>query len=40
MTGGLIAASFGLRSVFMVTAAILLLIAAYLPFGLRKPRGS
>jgi MFS transporter, DHA1 family, multidrug resistance protein len=37
LTGGLIAASFGLRSVFIVTAVILLAIAAYLPFGLRKP---
>ena len=35
LTGGLIAASLGLRSVFLVTAVILLAIAAYLPFGLR-----
>jgi MFS transporter, DHA1 family, multidrug resistance protein len=35
LTGGLLAASLGLRSVFYVTAAILLAIAAYLPFGLR-----
>lgn len=40
LTGGLLAAGLGLRSVFYVTAAILLAIAAYLPFGLRdrKPR--
>ena len=35
LTGGLIAASFGLRSVFFVTAAILLAIGFYLPFGVR-----
>jgi DHA1 family multidrug resistance protein-like MFS transporter len=35
LTGGLLAATLGLRSVFYVTAAILLAIAAYLPFGLR-----
>jgi MFS transporter, DHA1 family, multidrug resistance protein len=35
LTGGLLAASLGLRSVFYVTAVILLAIAAYLPFGLR-----
>jgi MFS transporter, DHA1 family, multidrug resistance protein len=37
LSGGLIAASLGLRSVFLVTAAILLVIAAYLPFGIREP---
>jgi MFS transporter, DHA1 family, multidrug resistance protein len=37
LSGGLLAASFGLRSVFFVTAGILLVIAAYLPFGIRKP---
>jgi DHA1 family multidrug resistance protein-like MFS transporter len=37
LTGGLIAASFGLRSVFYVTAAILLVIGLYLPFGIRNP---
>ncbi|MBV9168522.1 MAG: MFS transporter [Chloroflexi bacterium] len=37
LSGGLIAASLGLRSVFFVTAAILLVIAAYLPFGIREP---
>jgi DHA1 family multidrug resistance protein-like MFS transporter len=40
LSGGLIAASFGLRSVFFVTAAILLIIAAYLPFGIHSPRSS
>ncbi|HEV7666185.1 MAG TPA: MFS transporter [Chloroflexota bacterium] len=43
LTGGLLAATLGLRSVFFVTAAILLAIGLYLPFGLpiatpiRKP---
>jgi DHA1 family multidrug resistance protein-like MFS transporter len=36
LSGGLIAASLGLRSVFIVTAVILLVIAAYLPFGVRE----
>ena len=44
LTGGLIAAGFGLRSVFYVTAAILLAIGVYLPFGIRdtpaRPRPS
>lgn len=41
LTGGLIAAGFGLRSVFYVTAAILLAIGVYLPFGIRDaPKGS
>lgn len=35
LAGGLIAATLGLRNVFFVTAAILLLIALYLPFGIR-----
>jgi DHA1 family multidrug resistance protein-like MFS transporter len=35
LAGGLIAASLGLRNVFFVTAAILLLIGAYLPFGIK-----
>ena len=34
LAGGLIAATLGLRNVFFVTAAILLVIAAYLPFGI------
>lgn len=39
LTGGLLAATVGLRSVFLVTAAILLVIAAYLPFGVQaRPR--
>jgi DHA1 family multidrug resistance protein-like MFS transporter len=38
LAGGLIAATLGLRNVFFVTAAILLLIAAYLPFGIKDPR--
>ena len=37
LTGGLLTATLGLRSVFFVTAVILLGIAAYLPFGLRDP---
>jgi DHA1 family multidrug resistance protein-like MFS transporter len=40
LAGGVIAATLGLRNVFFLTAAILLLIAAYLPFGIsdsRKP---
>lgn len=37
LSGGLIAAALGLRSVFFVTAAILLVIALYLPFGIRDP---
>jgi DHA1 family multidrug resistance protein-like MFS transporter len=42
LTGGLLAASLGLRSVFFVTAGILLIIGLYLPFGIREPsrRGS
>ncbi len=38
LAGGLIAATLGLRNVFFVTAAILLLIGAYLPFGVKDPR--
>ena len=37
LSGGVIAATLGLRSVFFVTAAILLVIAAYLPFAIRDP---
>jgi MFS transporter, DHA1 family, multidrug resistance protein len=37
LAGGLIAATLGLRSVFFITAAILLIIAAYLPLGLEDP---
>jgi len=39
LAGGLIAATLGLRNVFLVTAVILLAIAAFLPFGIkdRKP---
>jgi DHA1 family multidrug resistance protein-like MFS transporter len=37
LAGGLVAASLGLRSVFFVTAAILLVIALYLPFGISDP---
>jgi DHA1 family multidrug resistance protein-like MFS transporter len=35
LAGGLIAATLGLRNVFFVTAAILLLIGMYLPFGVK-----
>ena len=38
LAGGIIAASLGLRSVFFVTAIILLAIAAYLPFGIKVPK--
>ena len=38
LAGGLIAASFGLRNVFLVTAAILLVIGIYLPFGVKDPK--
>jgi MFS transporter, DHA1 family, multidrug resistance protein len=38
LAGGVIAATFGLRNVFFITAAILLAIGAYLPFGVRDPR--
>jgi DHA1 family multidrug resistance protein-like MFS transporter len=38
LSGGLIAASLGLRNVFFVTAAILLLVGAYLPFGVKDAR--
>jgi DHA1 family multidrug resistance protein-like MFS transporter len=37
LAGGLVAATLGLRNVFFVTAAILLLIALYLPFGITDP---
>ena len=41
LAGGLIAATLGLRNVFFVTAAILLLIGAYLPFGIKdRPRSA
>jgi MFS transporter, DHA1 family, multidrug resistance protein len=38
LAGGLIAATLGLRNVFLVTAAILLVIGVYLPFGIKDPR--
>ena len=38
LAGGLIAATLGLRNVFFVTAAILLIIGAYLPFGVKDLR--
>ncbi|MBV9577522.1 MAG: MFS transporter, partial [Chloroflexi bacterium] len=38
LAGGLIAATLSLRNVFLVTATILLVIAAYLPFGVKDPR--
>jgi DHA1 family multidrug resistance protein-like MFS transporter len=38
LAGGLIAASLGLRNVFFLTAAILLVIGLYLPFGVKDPR--
>jgi len=37
LAGGVIAATLGLRNVFFLTAAILLVIAAYLPFGIKEP---
>jgi DHA1 family multidrug resistance protein-like MFS transporter len=37
LSGGLIAATLGLRNVFFLTAAILLAIGIYLPFGIREP---
>jgi MFS transporter, DHA1 family, multidrug resistance protein len=40
LSGGLIAATLGLRNVFLVTAAILLVIGVYLPFGVKDPRRS
>jgi MFS family permease len=38
LAGGVIAATLGLRNVFFLTAAILLVIAAYLPFGITESR--
>lgn len=38
LTGGIIAATFGLRNVFVVTAVILLVIGIYLPFGVKDPK--
>jgi len=38
LSGGFIAASLGLRSVFLITAFILLALAVYLPFGVKEPR--
>jgi DHA1 family multidrug resistance protein-like MFS transporter len=38
LAGGVIAATLGLRNVFLVTAVILLAIAAYLPFGIKDSR--
>ena len=40
LSGGLIAATLGLRSVFFVTAVILLVIGVYLPFGVKDSRRS
>jgi len=40
LAGGLIAATLGLRNVFFVTAAILLIIGVYLPFGVKDPRAA
>lgn len=40
LTGGVIAATLGLRNVFLFTAVILLAIAVYLPFGTRDPRAA
>jgi MFS transporter, DHA1 family, multidrug resistance protein len=37
LAGGLISATFGLRTVFIITAAILLIIGVYLPFGVKAP---
>ena len=38
LSGGFIAASLGLRSVFLITAFILLALGIYLPFGVKDPR--
>jgi DHA1 family multidrug resistance protein-like MFS transporter len=38
LAGGVIAATLGLRNVFLVTAVILLIIGAYLPFGVKEVR--
>ena len=38
LSGGLIAATVGLRAVFFITGAILLAIGIYLPFGVKDPR--
>ena len=38
LAGGLIAATFGLRNVFIVTGVILLVIGVYLPFGVKDPK--
>jgi MFS transporter, DHA1 family, multidrug resistance protein len=38
LAGGVIAATLGLRNVFFVTAAILLVIGVYLPFGVKESR--
>jgi len=40
LAGGVIAATLGLRNVFFVTAAILLIIGVYLPFGVKDPRAA
>jgi len=37
LSGGIISATLGLRSVFILTAAILLAVAVYLPFGVKAP---
>jgi DHA1 family multidrug resistance protein-like MFS transporter len=37
LSGGFIAAALGLRSVFLITALILLALAVYLPFGVKEP---
>jgi DHA1 family multidrug resistance protein-like MFS transporter len=37
LSGGFLAASLGLRSVFLITAGILLALALYLPFGVKEP---
>ena len=40
LSGGFIAASLGIRSVFLITAFILLALGVYLPFGVRGPTRS
>jgi MFS transporter, DHA1 family, multidrug resistance protein len=37
LSGGFIAASLGIRSVFLITAFVLLALGVYLPFGVREP---
>jgi MFS transporter, DHA1 family, multidrug resistance protein len=40
LSGGFIAATLGIRSVFLITALILLALGVYLPFGVKRPTRS